>query len=355
VDSPSGGEGALARMLVAELGELGLDVTDDGTGSDCGNIIAKLDGEAKLEPLMFTSHMDVVAPCHGVQPRLEDGMFISAGVTVLGADAKASAAALVEAAHILTSDASAGRRHPPLEMVFTWGEENGHLGAKALDLNRLRSRRAFVLDGLTPVGTIIVAAPTYHAFSIRVTGRAAHAGVEPERGISAIVVMAEALSRLAWGRLDEATTANVGTIRGGSVRNAVAAQAVLEGEVRSLAAERAADVVQSIQEVFTSTAAEAGAQVEIDMGLRYAGYVLDAQTPVVQLASSAFAHLEDGGSSQLLKTGGGSDANEFNARGVVACVLGIGAEQCHSVHERLSVSQLELLTEWVLEIIDEAS
>jgi tripeptide aminopeptidase len=148
VDSPSGGEGALARMLVAELGELGLDVTDDGTGSDCGNVIAKLDGDAKLEPLMFTSHMDVVAPCHGVQPRLEDGMFIWAGDAVLGADAKASAAALIEAAHILTSDASAGRRHPPLEMVFTRGEENGHLGAKALDLSRLRSRRAFVLDGL---------------------------------------------------------------------------------------------------------------------------------------------------------------------------------------------------------------
>jgi len=353
VDSPSGGEGALARMLLAVLGELGLDVTDDGSGLECGNVIARLGGDPKLEPLMFTSHMDVVAPCQGVQPRLEDGVFVSAGDTVLGADAKASVAALLEAARVLTSDAS--RRRPPLELVFTWGEENGHLGARALDLNRLRSRRAFVLDGLTPVGTIIVAAPTYHAFSIRVTGRAAHAGVEPEQGISAIVVVAEAISRLAWGRLDEATTANVGTIRGGSVRNAVAAEVVLEGEVRSLAAQRAADVVHSIQEVFTSTAAAAGAQVEIHMGARYAGYVLDAQTPVVQLASSAFAHLEAGGSSQLLKTGGGSDANELNARGVVACVLGIGAEHCHSVHERLSVSQLELLAEWVLEIVDEAS
>jgi len=355
VDSPSGGEGALARMLLAVLGELGLDVTDDGSGLECGNVIARLAGDPKLEPLMFTSHMDVVAPCQGVQPRLEDGVFVSAGDTVLGADAKASVAALLEAARVLTGDADASRGRPPLELVFTWGEENGHLGARALDLNRLRSRRAFVLDGLTPVGTIIVAAPTYHAFSIRVTGRAAHAGVEPEQGISAIVVVAEAISRLAWGRLDEATTANVGTIRGGSVRNAVAAEVVLEGEVRSLAAQRAADVVQSIQQVFTSTAAAAGAHVEIDMGAHYAGYVLDAQTPVVQLASSAFAHLEAGGSSQLLKTGGGSDANELNARGVVACVLGIGAEQCHSVHERLSVSQLELLTEWVLEIVDEAS
>jgi tripeptide aminopeptidase len=355
VDSPSGSEGALARVLVAELSELGLDVTDDGSGADCGNVIARLVGDSTLEPLMFTSHMDVVAPCHGVQPRLEDGVFVSAGDTVLGADAKASLAALLEVARVLVSDTGAARPRPPLELVFTWGEENGHLGARALDLTRLRSRRAYVLDGLTPVGTIIVAAPTYHAFSIRVMGRAAHAGVEPERGISAIVVAARAVSRLAWGRLDESTTANVGTIRGGSVRNAVAAEAVLEGEVRSLEADRAAKVVQVIQDVFSSTATEAGASVQIDASRRYAGYTLDAHTPVVQLASSAFSHLEGGGPSQLLETGGGSDANELNARDVVACVLGIGAEECHSMHERLSVSQLELLTDWVLGIIEESA
>jgi tripeptide aminopeptidase len=355
VDSPSGGEASLARMLLAELRALGLEATDDGTGSACGNVIARLAGDPGLEPLMFTSHMDVVAPCQGVQPRLQDGVFVSAGGTVLGADAKASVAALLEAARVLTSDATSSRRLPPLELVFTWGEENGHLGARALDLSGLRSRRAYVLDGLTPVGTIIVAAPTYHAFSIRVTGRAAHAGVEPERGISAIVVVAQAVSRLPWGRLDEATTANAGTIRGGSVRNTVAAEAVLEGEVRSLNPARAAEVVQAIGDVLSSTAAEAGARVDIDMGPHYAGYAFDADTPVVQLASSAFGRLEGGGPSQLLRTGGGSDANELNARGVVACVLGIGAEQCHSVHERLSVAQLELLTDWVLEIVNQPS
>lgn len=350
VDSPSRGEGALARVLMTELLELGWEVVDDGSGPNCGNVIATLPGDPELEPLMFTSHMDVVLPCHGVVPRLEDGVFSSAGDTVLGADAKASVAVLIEMAHVLTAEVASRWRLPTLELVFTWGEEDGHLGAKAIDLSRVSARRAYVLDGLTPVGTIVAAAPTYHAFSVRVIGRAAHAGVEPERGISAISVAAQAVSKLRWGRLDESTTANVGTIHGGSVRNAVPAEVVLEGEVRSLVAERAAEVVRAIAETFTSTAAAVGARVEIDSERRYAGYELDPHHPVIQLASASFGRL-GGGSSQLLRTGGGSDANELNERGVVACVLGIGAEHCHSVHERIAVAELELLAAWVLEIV----
>ena len=354
VDSPSRGEGALAHLLSVELRRLGWTVVDDRSGPDCGNVIATLPGDPHLEPLMFTSHMDVVMPCRGVQPRLQDGVFTSGGSTVLGADAKASVATLIEMAHVLASDEAAWRQRPALELVFTWGEEIGHLGAKALDISRLRSRRAYVLDGLTPVGTMVSAAPTYHAFSVRVVGRAAHAGVEPERGVSAIMVAAQALTRLPWGRLDESTTANVGTIQGGSVRNAVPAELLLEGEVRSLLPDRAAQLVRTIDEVFASTAADAGARVEISSERRYAGYELDAHHPVVQLANKAFQRLRDTGQAQLLRTGGGSDANELNERGIVACVLGIGATDCHSVDERISVSELELLSAWVLEIIRQA-
>ncbi len=355
VDSPSRGEGALARLLVDELGRLGWAVFDDGSGPDCGNVIATLPGDAALEPLMFTSHMDVVMPCLGVRPRLEDGVFSSSGDTVLGADAKASVAALLELAQLLASDATANLRRPPLELVFTWGEEVGHLGGRALDVGGVRARRAYVLDGLTPVGTIIIAAPTYQAFTVRVIGRAAHAGVEPERGISAIVVAAQAVSRLPWGRLDESTTANIGTITGGSVRNAVAAEARLDGEVRSLVTGRAAAVAQDIRETFEAVAASAGAGAEFELVRGYAGYELDRNAPLVELAGSAFAGLSRGGQSRLLRTGGGSDANELNERGIVACVLGIGAEGCHSVDERISVDELERLSEWVLAIADRAA
>jgi len=331
---------------------LGWDASDDSSGPDCGNVIARLAGDPALEPLLFTSHMDVVMPCIGVQPRVDNGVLVSGGDTVLGADAKAGVAALLEMAEVLANTSPSAPR-PPLEVVFTWAEEVGHLGAKALDVGQLRARRAYVLDALTPVGTIVIAAPTYHAFSIRVHGRAAHAGVEPERGVSAIALAATALATLPWGRLDESTTANVGTIAGGSGRNAVPAEVHLEGEVRSHVPSRAASAMRAIQESFESAAAEAGASVEVDAQQLYAGYELAETDAVVALAARAFTRV--GGASAFLRSGGGSDANEFNVRGIPACVLGIGAEACHSVDERLKVSELELLTTWALEIVSQAS
>jgi tripeptide aminopeptidase len=351
-DSPSRREGQVARFLVAELRRLGWDASDDASGPECGNVVARLAGDDALEPLLFTSHMDVVMPCLGVQPRVVDGVLVSGGDTVLGADAKASVAALLEVAEVLVN-ASAPR--PPLEVVVTWGEEVGHLGAKALDVGRLHARRAYVLDGLSPVGTIVVGAPTNLAFSVQVRGLAAHAGVEPERGVSAITTAAQALARLPWGRLDESTTANVGIIAGGSGRNAVAAEVQLEGEVRSHVAERADNAMHSIRAAFESAAAEAGAHAEVEQDQLYAGYELDENEPVVALARRAFASLDGGGRSTLLKTGGGSDANELNVRGIRACVLGIGAEACHSVQERISVDELERLTAWALEIVSHAA
>jgi tripeptide aminopeptidase len=201
----------------------------------------------------------------------------------------------------------------------------------------------------------VLAAPTYYAFSIRVLGRAAHAGVEPERGVSAITASAQALTRLPWGRLDESTTANVGTIQGGSGRNAVAAEVRLDGEVRSHVAERAASATRAIREAFESAAAEAGAHAEVDVQQLYARYELAEGDPVVALASRSFAALDGGGASALLRSGGGSDANELNGRGITACVLGIGAEACHSVDERIRLAELELLTAWTLEIVSQAA
>ena len=350
IDSPSRQEGKLAHALMEELARLGWQVRDDGTGPDCGNVIASLGGDDALEPALFTSHMDVVMPCLGVRPRVANGFVTSSGDTVLGADAKTSIAALLELAYLLAGPLASERR-PPLELVFTWGEEVGHGGAKALDLDRLRARQAWVLDGLVPVGTIITAAPTYYAVSIRIVGRAAHAGVEPEHGVSAITLAAQAISQLQWGRLDESTTANLGTIQGGSVRNAVPAEARLEGEVRSLSAARAADVAQNIRTTFQTVASAAGARAEVDLEQVYAGYVLAEDDPVVARARRAFEALSTGAQAALVRSGGGSDANELNARGVPACVLGIGAENCHSVSERMSLSQLELLTRWVLQIV----
>jgi len=343
VDSPSRGEATLAQLLHAEFTRLGWNVSID----EGGNLIATLDGNPAREAVLFTSHMDVVSPCLRVQPQVKDGYITSSGQTVLGADAKASIAALLELAALMTQQPE----HPRLEIVCTWGEEIGHLGAKVLDLRQLRAKQDWVLDALVPAGTIIIAAPTYYSFIARIRGRAAHAGVEPERGISAITVAAQAISRLPWGRLDLSTTANVGTIRGGSVRNAVPAEVELAGEVRSLSSERASAVVTQIETTVSEVAHGAGAELDLQVTREYSGYTFAEDEPLVLRARQAFGALQ-AGPSKLVATGGGSDANEFNARGLRACVLGIGAEACHSVAERISIEQLDLLTRWVIKIVE---
>jgi len=346
IDSPSLHEGAIAAAVRSELEGLAWQVTDDGTGPEVGNLIARWPGDSSgAAPLFFCSHLDVVEPCRSVRPRVRDGNIESDGTTVLGADAKAGVATLLEAAHIVHETGCA----QPLELVFTWGEEVGHRGAKAFDRESLRAPFGFVLDALLPVGAIVVGAPGYDGFTVRIRGRAAHAGVEPERGVSAIAVAARAIDRLPWGRLDEVTTANIGTIAGGSVRNAVPEYVEAIGEVRSLDPERLAIRGQAIRESFDTAVAEFGATVDFDLEHVYRGYRLDDAAECVERARRAFAFL--GEAARTATTGGGSDANEFNAAGLHCCVLGIGAQGCHSVRERIAVRELDRLANWVLAIV----
>jgi tripeptide aminopeptidase len=346
IDSPALHEGAIAAAVRTEFEALGWSVEDDRSGPEVGNLIARWSGAMPdAAPLFFCSHLDVVEPCRSVRPRVHDGVIESDGTTVLGADAKAGVAALLETARIVRETNCA----QPLEVVFTWGEEVGHRGARAFDRAALRAPFGFVLDALLPVGAIVVGAPGYDAFTVRIRGRAAHAGVEPERGVSAISVAARAIDRLPWGRLDEITTANVGTIAGGSVRNAVPEHVELVGEVRSLDADRLAARSAAVQAGFESAAAEFGAEVEFLLEHVYRGYRLDDSAPSVDRARRAFAAL--GETARTATTGGGSDANEFNAAGLECCVLGIGAEACHSVRERIALRELCKLADWVLAII----
>jgi tripeptide aminopeptidase len=348
IDSPSLEEGAIARFVRAELEQLGWDVTDDRTGPQVGNLLARRPGSASsVQPVLLSTHLDVVDPCRGVRPRVGDGVLESDGATVLGADAKAGVAALLEVVRVLHEtdrpDVAAG-----IELLFTWGEEVGHRGAKAFVRSQSRSTHGFVLDALLPVGSIVTAAPTYLAFRLGFNGRAAHAGVDPERGISAIAVAARAIDRLPWGRLDDVTTTNIGSINGGTARNVVPERVELVGEIRSLDAARMADRQRLMLQTFESACTDFGAQLDVETEQVYAGYRLADSAPSVQQAQRAFAAL--GGSAVLTSTGGGSDANEFNAAGLECCVLGIGAEACHSTRERIPVAELQRLANWVLAI-----
>jgi tripeptide aminopeptidase len=218
IDSPSRHEGAIGAEVERRLRALGLEVRNDGSGPETGNVIGVLRGTGPGQAILLTTHMDTVEPGRGVRPRLVDGMIESDGTTILGADAKVGLAAIFEGLRAL---GEARREHPTIEVVITWGEEMAHLGAAELDFGRFESRLGFCLDALTPVGTIVNRAPGYDRITAVFTGRGAHAGHEPERGVSAIVAAASAITGMELGRIDLETTANLGLIRGGTVRNAV--------------------------------------------------------------------------------------------------------------------------------------
>ncbi|MCH8808678.1 MAG: M20/M25/M40 family metallo-hydrolase, partial [Proteobacteria bacterium] len=223
IDSPSDEEEDMARHLTQRLEGLGFRVDRDAHG----NVIASEDGE---NPLLLSAHMDTVEPGRGIKPQVNGDRIVSDGTTILGGDCKAGVASILEA---LEASAEDGTHRRPVQVVFTRGEEIGLVGANNLDYSMIKAKESVVFDGNGPVNTITGASPSYVSFDVTVKGRAAHAGVEPEKGLSAIRIVTEIIQELPQGRLDEETTFNVGMISGGSVRNAVPSDAAFGGEFRS--------------------------------------------------------------------------------------------------------------------------
>lgn len=350
IDSPSFHEHEVARRLEPELAGLGLRVANDRSGPDgTGNLVAVWPGEGGL-PIALSAHLDTVEPGRGISPRIVDGVIRSDGTTILGADCKAGLAMIVEAIRVVQE---AGRPHGHIELLLTYGEERGHAGAKTLRLDGLRARLAVVLDGVGPPGTVIAEAPSYDSFKAVFHGTAAHAGLEPEKGRSAIVAAAEAVRRMTLGRIDAETTANVGLIRGGSARNAVPDRAELEGEARSRDNAKLARLSQALREAMESAARDCGARVELTVVREYSAYKLDERHPGVALALGAARTL--GLASQLAAMGGGSDANTFNERGLPSVALGIGMAQPHTLEEHIAVEDLVRSTEYLVELIARAA
>lgn len=345
IDSPSTRESACAAYCASALQEAGCGVRFDdsagATGSDTGNLIAELPGTAP-GVLTLSAHLDVVQPCEGVEPLVRDGRVFSAGDTVLGADDKAGLAAAIECVRRLSES---GGVYPTVRCVFSVQEEVGLLGAKALDPADVASDLCIVLDADGTPGGIVTAAPTHYTFKATVMGRASHAGVAPERGISAIAIAADAVGRMRLGRLDEATTANIGSISGGTATNVVPARVALTGECRSLDRERVEVVRTQIDAALTDAAAEAGGAVEALWTLEYEGFALPEEHEAVQLVKAACADV--GLEPRTFRTGGGSDANIISALGVPTLALSCGMAGVHGTEEEIAVADLQALTRLV--------
>jgi tripeptide aminopeptidase len=342
IDSPSGEEEAIARHLADRLTDLGLAVH----GDEIGNLIARLDGVG--DPLLLNAHMDTVGQDRGICPIVEDGIVRTDGTTILGGDDKSGVAIILE---LLQTLHERGLSHPPLEIALTVSEEIGLVGSKALDMSQFRSRQALVLDSGGPIGSAVVSAPAQEGLHAVVYGKAAHAGVNPEEGINAIVVASEAIAHMLLGRIDEETTANVGLISGGTATNIVPDRVEIRGEARSRNEDKLVAQVQAMTRALEEAADGHGARVEIEVTRSFSAYNLNEDSPLVQRVVRAAERL--GLTPDLIPSGGGSDANVFNAGGLAALVLSTGMQDVHTSRETIAVDDMVRSAELVLAIVQQ--
>ncbi len=350
IDSETFHEGEMVDFVVRRIRKAGYDAYVDNAGKavggEAGNVYVHLPADGvEAPPLLFCSHLDTVSPGKGVEPVVRGGRVISAGKTVLGADCKAGVAVMLELIRLAGDKAFP---HGPLEFLFTIAEEKQLQGVRNLEWERIRSRHAFVLDGSGGVGRVINASPTQDNLEFIFTGRAAHAGVEPEKGINAIYGACWAVSLMRLGRIDSETTANVGIIRGGRAVNIVPDRAVVEGEVRSMDPEKLEEQRRSMIRAAMEAEAAVGVGVEVKTERAYEGFRIDPRDPLVRLAQEAGKAM--GMRMEVSPSGGGSDANFLNAAGVKALVLSMGAREAHTTHEYLEIEDLHRLERLCREI-----
>ena len=273
IDSPSGEEKNIAIFVSKKLTDLGGNVISDSYG----NLITKFPGNGKS--FLLSSHLDTVEPGRKIIPKIYGDKVESDGTTILGGDAKAGIAIILEALQSLVEDK---KSHVPLEIVFTLEEETGLLGATNLDYSQINATKGIVLDAVGGVENLILSAPGYTRIDAEITGRGAHSGFEPEKGISAIKIASVIISRLNIGRIDAETTANVGTIRGGSARNAIAETAYLEAEIRSSNVEKLREQTQFFEETINNVLLDyPGAKVNLEMITEFEPYKIEKNHPVI--------------------------------------------------------------------------
>lgn len=328
IDSPSGEEEAVAQDLSRRLTHLGFQVARDRHG----NVIASEEGNV---PLVLSAHMDTVEPGRGISPRVVDNRVESDGTTILGGDCKAGIAAILEA--LESAPKVPGRA--PVQLVFTRGEEIGLIGARNLDFSLIKGREAVVFDGNGPVRRITTGSPTYIAFDVQIKGRAAHAGVEPEKGLSAIRIAADIITQLPQGRIDAETTVNVGSVTGGTVRNAVPEDARFSGEFRSRNPATLEAVRGRVLGVFEAARRQyPEASIREELHVEFEMYSMSPSDPLVARVTEVLNGL--GMEAELGPSGGGTDANVLNLHGVRSVVVGISTQGMHTVREFVPVPDL---------------
>ena len=355
VPSPSGEERAVADLVTRYLQDCGLAVDEDDTreetGSTMGNLYTRLEPTAAGEPILLCAHLDTVPPTAAIEPTVDEaGIVRNAAGTILGADDKSAVAVMLEAVRRTLAE---GRPHAGVELLFTPKEEVGLFGAYAFDHSRLHSTIGYVYDQAAPIGTVILGAPYSRSIEVTFHGRAAHSGMHPEEGRSAIAAAARAIADMRLGRVDEISTANVGTISGGTATNIVPEWCTFVAEARSHDESHLADLIQEMQDAITFAAGIADCDVETKMRKSYRGYRFARSDRAVALAATALERCGHPVTYEL--SGGAADANVFNERGIQCVNLANGMTHIHTPDEHISVADLEAMVDVTLALLDEAA
>lgn len=352
--SPSGQERDVVDLITARLEAMGLDVSEEDppVEGEAGNLYCHLAGNTSGIPVLFSAHTDTVKSAPGVLPApvIKEGVIRSGSRAVLGADDKAALAAIIIALERIVEQ---GISHAGIELLLTVGEENGLKGAKACKIDGLRARCGFCFDSTGPVGEVIVRSPSQKTIRATFKGKAAHAGVEPEMGRSAVKAAAGAIAAMKLGRIDDVTTANIGIIRGGEAVNVVPDRCTIEGESRSHEPASLDQQITGMIDAINIAAASAEVDVEVSVIDEFQAFDLGTGNLPVELASRALRRL--GIAPVLATTGGGSDVNEFNRKGLESVNLSVGMEKVHTPDEYITLQSLDQACDLVIAIIAEAA
>jgi tripeptide aminopeptidase len=339
IDSESGNEAKMIDYLLKEFAKFGADATKDSHG----NLIAKMPAKGceGKEPILLSCHADTVKPGVGIEPIIQDGVIRSKGDTILAADDKAGIAEMFEALRI-------AEIRPPIEIAISRQEEVGLIGVKNLDFNKITARKGFLLDNDT-LDTIVIGGPSYFAIDVTIIGKGAHAGMEPEKGINAIQAAANVIAELRLGRLDEETTANVGVINGGLIRNGVPETATFLAECRSLNHDKARKLADEMKKIILNGVASYGAKAEVKIDCLCKAVDIPEDSWTVKASKKALKKAGIEATTTFIT--GFTDASIYNNHGIEMAVVGIGARLEHSVDEHIFIEDMEKALIMIVELL----
>jgi tripeptide aminopeptidase len=354
IPSPSGSERAVVDRVGEYLSALGLEWDEDDTATelegDAGSIYCRIPATNGGGTAIFLcAHTDTVPPEGPIEPVVDEGFVRNAAGTILGSDNKAAVVVMLEAVRRIFDERVP---HAGIELVFTPQEEVSLRGAAAFDRTRLLAGTGFVYDQGAAIGEIVLGSPHGRLLDFRFHGRAAHAGMAPEEGRSAVAAASRAIADFRLGRIDEETSANVGVISGGTARNVVPEWCSFQAEVRSHAERKATELVREMLETAAFAASLADCEVESEVRPSFPGYRFRESDPVVCLAAGALTAC--GFEPSYALSGGGADANVFNARGLSCLNLANGMMEIHTPDEHIAVADLEAMVDVTLALVEAA-